>query len=72
MTGLEERKRRGSELMKKYRAKSSDDLYTGAADAITDILLFVAQNEHDATQLLHTAEMDFRTAIAGEHFFSEG
>ncbi len=72
MSTLEERKRRGQEAIKKYRAISGNDPYTAAVDAITDILLFVAQNEGEATQLLQCAEMDFRTEVQGESFLTEG
>jgi hypothetical protein len=72
MSTLEERKRRGQEAIKKYRAVSGTDLYTAAVDAITDILLFVSQNEGEATQLLQCAEMDFRNEAQGESFLTEG
>ena len=72
MSTLEERKRRGQEAIKRYRAVSGNDAYAAAVDAITDILLFVAQNEGEATQLLQSAEMDFRSEAQGESFLTEG
>jgi hypothetical protein len=72
MSTLEERKRRGQETIKRYRAASGNDPYTAAVDAITDILLFVAQTEAEATQLLQSAEMDFRSEAEGERFLTEG
>lgn len=71
-TPLEERKRRGQELIKKYRLVSGTDPYACAADVISDILLAVAQNEDEATQLLQSAEMEFRNAIENESFLNEG
>lgn len=71
MTTLRERKRRGEEIIKKYKAVM-DDPYACAVDCIADILLFVAQTEGEGTQLLHAAEVDFRNAAEGEAFVSEG
>ena len=71
-TPLEERKRRGQELIKRYRAISGTDPYACAADVISDILLSVAQNEEEATQLLQSAEMEFRNATESESFLNEG
>jgi len=72
MSTLQERKRRGEEIVRRYRRISSDDPYTSAVDAIADILLFVAQSEGEATQLLQSAEMDFRNEAQGEQFLTEG
>ncbi|HEY7307190.1 MAG TPA: hypothetical protein VH601_23910 [Bryobacteraceae bacterium] len=72
MPTLEERKRRGQDLVKKYRPVSGADPYACAADAISDILLSVAQNEDEATQILQSAEMEFRNAVEGESFLNEG
>ncbi len=72
MPTLEERKRRGQDLLKKYRGVSGTDPYACAADAISDILISVAQNEDEATQLLQAAEMEFRNAVEGESFLNEG
>ena len=68
----EERKRRGQEILKKYRSYSGTDPYACAADAIADILLFVAQTEDEGIKILHSAEMDFRNAAEGETFAAEG
>ncbi len=70
MSTLEERKRRGQETIKRYR--SVGDSYASAVDAIADILLFVAQTESEATQLLQSAEMEFRNEAEGERFLTEG
>jgi hypothetical protein len=72
MFTLEERKRRGEETLKKYLSLSGNDAYSRAVDAITDILLSVAQNEDEGNQMLHCAEMDFRNAVEGEQFVTEG
>ncbi len=72
MSELEERKRRGQEIIKKYRSSGATDIYTCATDVITDILLFVAQSEDEGTQILQSAEMDFKLASEKERFFSEG
>lgn len=72
MGTFEERKRRGEEILKKYKSKTATDVYTCASDAIADILLFVAQNEEEGTQVLQSAEMDFRTTCEGETFLTEG
>jgi hypothetical protein len=72
MSTLEERKRRGEEIVRKYRRVNNNDPYTSAVDAIADILLFVAQSEAEATQLLQSAEMDFRNEAQAERFLTEG
>jgi hypothetical protein len=72
MSTLEERKRRGQETIKRYRSVSGNDPYASAVDAITDILLSVAQTEAEATQILQSAEMDFRNEAQGEQFLTEG
>ena len=72
MSTLRERKRRGEDTCKKYRALSGNDSYACAADAIGDILLTVAQNESEARQILHSAEIDFRNVAEAESFLAEG
>ena len=72
MTPLQERKKRGEEIIKKYKTSTSVDPYALAVDAIADVLLFVAQSEREGTQILHASEMDFRNAAEGEAFVSEG
>jgi hypothetical protein len=72
MSTLRERKRRGEDICKKYRAISGTDSYACAADAIGDILLTVAQNESEARQILHSAEIDFRNVAEAESFLAEG
>jgi hypothetical protein len=69
---LEQRKRRGQEITKKYRAVSTDDCYACAVDAIADILLATAQSEEEATQILQAAEIDFRNSAEVETFLAEG
>ena len=68
----DDRKKRGQEILKKYRSISGTDTYGAASDAIADILLSVAQNEQEATRILHAAEVDFRTTAEGEDFAAEG
>lgn len=72
MSLLEDRKRRGEEITKKYKPFSGNDAYACATDAIADILLSVARSEQEATQLLQSAEMDFQNAVEGESFVTEG
>lgn len=69
---VDERKRRGQDIVKKYRSCSGTDPYACAADAIADVLLFVAQTEDEGVKILHAAEMDFRNAAEGETFAAEG
>jgi hypothetical protein len=72
MSTIRERQRRGEEIIKRYRSYSGTDHYACATDAIADILLFVAQSEGEATQLLHCAEVDFRNTAESESFATEG
>jgi hypothetical protein len=72
MPTLKERKRRGEEIAKKYRVLTGNNSYTGAVDAIADILLAVAQSEREAMQLLHSAEIEFRNQFESEQIISEG
>ena len=72
MVTLKERKRRGEEISKKYRAYTGNDSYAGAVDAIADLLLAVAQSEREAMQLLHSAEIEFRNQHESEEIVSEG
>ncbi len=72
MATLQERRRRAQETIKRYRSVSGNDPYASAVDAITDLLLLVAQNESEATQLLQSAEMDFRNEAETERFLTEG
>jgi hypothetical protein len=69
---LEQRKRRGQELTKKYRPVSGEDCYACAVDAIVDVLLATARTEEEATQILQAAEVDFRNSAEVETFFTEG
>jgi hypothetical protein len=68
----EERRKRGLEALKKYRAAAGNDTYAAAADAISDILLGVAESEEEGLQVLRAAEIDFRNALEGESFATEG
>jgi hypothetical protein len=72
MATFEERKRRGEDIIKKYKPLCGNETYAAAADAIADILLGVARDEEEATQILHSAEIDFRTTAEGESFAAEG
>lgn len=69
---VEQRKKRGNELTKKYRAVVGDDCYSCAVDAITDILLATAQSEEEATQILQAAEVEFRNSAELETIAGEG
>ncbi len=68
----EERRKRGLDVIKRYLASAGGDKYAAAADAISDILLSVAETEDEGLQLLRTAEMEFRNALEGESFATEG
>jgi len=72
MATSEERKRRGHDIIRKYRPLCGNDNYAAAADAIADILLSIAESEDEATQILHSAEIDYRTTAEGESFLAEG
>jgi len=72
MRSLKERKKRGEETSKKYRALTRNDVYACAVDAITDVLLAVAQSEREAQQILQAAEIEFRNAAEAESFLAEG
>lgn len=72
MATLRERKRRGEEIVKKYKPSNLNDPYTCAVDAIADILLFVAASQAEGRQILHSAEIDFRNTAEGEAFLTEG
>lgn len=72
MRTLTERKRQGEEVSRQYRSISGNDRYARAVDAITDILLAIAENESEATKILQAAEVDYRSASDAESFFSEG
>jgi hypothetical protein len=72
MVTIKERKRRGEETTKRYRTLTGNDSYASAVDAIADILLAVAQTEREATQLLHSAEAEFRNQFESEQIVSEG
>ena len=72
MATIRERKKRGEEIVKKYKPSSINDPYTCAVDAIADILLYVAENQTDGRKILHSAEVDFITSAEGEAFLTEG
>jgi hypothetical protein len=72
MATTEERRRRGQDIIKKYRPICGGDTYAAAADAIADILMFVAESEDEARQIAHAAEIDYRTAKESEDFIAEG
>lgn len=69
---LKARKKRGDEIISRYSARTVDDKYAAASDAIADILLAVAQSDREAGQILHSAEVDYRNAAESESFVSEG
>lgn len=72
MATTDERKRRGNEILKKYRPLSGGDSYAAASDAIADILLTLARDTEEASQILHSAEVDFRGATESEDMLAEG
>jgi hypothetical protein len=72
MATQQERRRRGEEVLKKYRPLCNNDNYAAASDAIADILLAVAENEDEASQVLQSAEIDYRSCAEGESFATEG
>lgn len=72
MASPEERKKRGAEIVKKYKPSCGQDAYAAANDAITDILLAVASDEDDAGRMLQGAEADYRSTIEGERIAGEG
>jgi hypothetical protein len=72
MATLQERKKRGEQILKGYRSAVGGDDYAAAADAIADILLCVAKTEREGGQVLQAAEMDFRCAAESEAFLTEG
>jgi hypothetical protein len=69
---LKARKRRGEEMVAKYQAADRTNRYASVVDAITDLLLAVAQNAGEATQILHAAEVEYRNAAESESFVTEG
>ena len=72
MATIRERKKRGEEIVKKYKPSSINDPYTCAVDAIADILLYVAESQADGRKILHSAEVDFISSAEGEAFLTEG
>jgi hypothetical protein len=72
MATIRERKKRGEEIVKKYKPSNMNDPYTCAVDAIADILLYVAENQTEGRKILHSAEIDFRNSAEGEAFLTEG
>jgi uncharacterized protein YpuA (DUF1002 family) len=71
MARPDDRRKRGSELLKKYRS-SGNDKYAAAADAIADSLLSVAEDPDEARQIVHAAEEDYRVSVEEEGFLGEG
>jgi hypothetical protein len=72
MATIRERKKRGEEIVKKYKPSNLNDPYACAVDAIADILLYVADNQTEGRKILHSAEIDFRNSAEGEAFLTEG
>jgi hypothetical protein len=72
MAILEDRRKRGAEILKKVTRSSDANKFDAAADLIADILLSVADSQDDAEQILRAAEMDFRCLIETEHCAEEG
>lgn len=71
MSQNEERRKRGAELLKKYRSSGSNK-YAAAADAIADVLLSVADTPDEADQIIQAAEEDYRCTVEAEGFVAEG
>ena len=71
MSRHEERRKRGEELLKKYKSSGSNK-YAAATDAIADILLCVAEDPVEAEQVITAAEEDFRCTLEEEGFVAEG
>jgi hypothetical protein len=72
MAILEDRRKRGAEILKKHGRSSGSNKYAAAADIIADILLSVAETEEEAGQVLNAAEIDFRCSIEAEGCAAEG
>ncbi len=72
MATIRERKKRGEEIVRKYKPSNVNDPYACAVDAIADILLYVADNQTEGRKILHSAEIDFRNSAEGEAFLTEG
>ena len=72
MATVDERKRRGLDIIKKYRSSCGGDSYAAASDAIVDVLLSISQNSEEAGQILHSAEIEFRSATENEDMLAEG
>ncbi len=72
MANSEERRRRGHDIIKRYKSISGVDPYAAASDAITDILMYVAKNGEEARHMLHGAEVDFNEALESEDLIAEG
>lgn len=72
MSLQEARKKQGREIVKKYSNGGKSDSYAAASDAIADILLAIAETEEEASQLLQSAEMDFRCALETASLADEG
>jgi hypothetical protein len=72
MKPAEARRRRGQEIIKRYKPISGADQYACATDAIADILLAVCENVQEASSLLQAAETDYVNAGDIESVISEG
>ena len=71
MSKQEERRKRGADVLKKYRSAGGNK-YAVAADAIADILLCVADTQEEANQVIRAAEEDYRCTVETEGFVAEG
>jgi hypothetical protein len=72
MAILEDRRKRGADILKKFGRSSDGNKFDAASDAIADILLSVADTQDDAEQILRAAEMDFRCLSETERCAEEG
>ncbi len=72
MAKLDDRRKLGAEILKKYLRSAGNDKYAAAADLIADILLSVAENPDEASSVLRAAEVDYRRSVETEDFGAEG
>lgn len=72
MASFEERKRRGAEIVKKYKPGAGNDSYAAATDALTDILLAVCENPDEAERMMHAVDMEYRGLLESENIVGEG
>lgn len=72
MAILEDRRKRGADILKKFTRASEGNKFDAASDTIADILLSVAESQEEAEQIVRAAEMDFRCSVETEGCAEEG